>query len=94
MRATVSRSHAEAAKDDEWPGRDLRNLKQSIIRLTETGFGIAAAACDTHTRNISASGEVGVKMAKTAKHAQVSDNSLTKTLCQRRLSRPWRQPPL
>ena len=92
MRATVSRTHAEAANDEEWPGKDLRNLKQSIILWTEDGLGVETAApcADTEGRKNSGGGEVGAKVAKAAKRAEVGDNPLTNAMCQRRLSRSWR----
>ena len=31
LRCSVSRTHEEAAKDVEWPGPDVRNLRQTLI---------------------------------------------------------------
>lgn len=40
MRCSVSRSHEEAGKDEEWPGKDARRWQQSRIVWKKEGLSV------------------------------------------------------
>ena len=46
MKCSVSRTHQEAVKDEEWPGRDVRKWRQSRIVWTTTGLCVETVAAD------------------------------------------------
>lgn len=47
MKCSVSRTHDEASKDEEWPGRDTRKWKQSQIVWKREGLSVKTETADT-----------------------------------------------
>jgi hypothetical protein len=44
MKCSVSRSHEQAGKDDEWPGKDTRKWQQARIVWKKDGLSVETAA--------------------------------------------------